>query len=61
MTAANNPENAESLAGSVVLACALAPPFAALFVALRFYTGQRILRTIHVDDCKCCRPPRARC
>jgi ABC-type amino acid transport system permease subunit len=52
MTAANNPDNAESLAGSVVLACALAPPFAALFVALRFYTARKILRTIHVDDCK---------
>jgi len=51
---ANNADNAESQAGDVVLACALAPVFALLFVVLRFYTAQRILKTIHVDDCKCC-------
>ncbi|KAK4040940.1 hypothetical protein C8A01DRAFT_15230 [Parachaetomium inaequale] len=50
---ANTANNAESRASRVVLACALAPPFALLFVALRFYTARNILRTIHIDDCKC--------
>ncbi|KAK3299872.1 uncharacterized protein B0H64DRAFT_2209 [Chaetomium fimeti] len=43
-------DNPESLAGSIVLTCILAPLFAVLFVALRFFTARRILRTIHVDD-----------
>lgn len=45
----NNPE---SLALNVILACALSLPFALLFVALRFYTAQRILGRIRLDDCK---------
>jgi hypothetical protein len=49
---ANHAGNSESLAGSVVLAAALSPVFALLFVALRFYTARRILGTIHVDDCR---------
>ncbi|KAH6853262.1 hypothetical protein B0I37DRAFT_358874 [Chaetomium sp. MPI-CAGE-AT-0009] len=43
-------DNPESLVTSTVLTCILAPQFALVFVALRFFTAQRILRTIHVDD-----------
>jgi hypothetical protein len=49
---ANHAGNSESLAGSVVLASALSPVFALLFVALRFYTARRILGTIRIDDCR---------
>ncbi|KXX74162.1 hypothetical protein MMYC01_208568 [Madurella mycetomatis] len=45
--------NGESLAKDVILACALSPPFAFLFVALRFYTARTILGNIRWDDCKC--------
>ncbi|KAL2258068.1 hypothetical protein VTK26DRAFT_8768 [Humicola hyalothermophila] len=43
----NNPE---SLALNVILASALSPPFAVIFVALRFYTAHRILKKIRLDD-----------
>ncbi|KAK4150055.1 hypothetical protein C8A00DRAFT_46473 [Chaetomidium leptoderma] len=49
-TGPNAADNAESLAVNVILACALAPPFALVFVVLRFYTARRILRAIHADD-----------
>ncbi len=45
-------DNAESLGTNVILACALSPPFALLFVALRFHTARTILRTVRLDDCK---------
>ncbi|KAK4143927.1 uncharacterized protein C8A04DRAFT_36974 [Dichotomopilus funicola] len=35
---------------STLLACALCPPIAAVFVALRLYTARTILRTFHLDD-----------
>ncbi|GAB1309962.1 hypothetical protein MFIFM68171_00172 [Madurella fahalii] len=42
--------NGESLANEVILACALSPPFALVFVALRFYTARTILRMVRWDD-----------
>lgn len=46
-------DDTDTAVTSVVLACALSPPFAVLLVALRFYTARSILRTIRWDDCKC--------
>ncbi|KAK4172281.1 hypothetical protein QBC36DRAFT_77871 [Triangularia setosa] len=43
-------ESPENIALNVILASVLAPVFAIIFVALRFYTSRFILRVIHKDD-----------
>ncbi|KAK1752603.1 hypothetical protein QBC47DRAFT_388961 [Echria macrotheca] len=43
-------DNTADLIRSIVLACSLAPAFAALAVGLRFYTARAILRGLHKDD-----------
>jgi len=46
-------EDSSTLRRSIILAAALSPAFAALFVGLRFYTARAILRGgIHKDDCE---------
>ncbi|KAK0732486.1 hypothetical protein B0T21DRAFT_412658 [Apiosordaria backusii] len=40
----------ENITLNIILASVLAPTFAIIFVALRFYTSRSILRVIHKDD-----------
>ncbi|KAK4161128.1 hypothetical protein QBC43DRAFT_269123 [Cladorrhinum sp. PSN259] len=46
----HDPRSSDNIITPVILACAIAPVFAFLFVCARFYTARSVLRTIHADD-----------